>query len=415
MQGGTGAGGRKAMTDTTLPPLGLYVHLPWCVAKCPYCDFNSHTAPARLPTREYTCALLADLDHALPQLAGRRPRSIFIGGGTPSLFPAADIERLLTGIRDRLQLAADVEITLEANPGTLAAGRFRAFRDAGVNRLSLGIQSFDDTMLAALGRIHDGAGGHRAAETALAAGFDSVNLDLMYGLPGQTVAAAMADLETALALAPDHLSWYELTLEPNTVFWSRPPALPDSDTTADIEAAGSTRLRRAGYERYEVSAWARAPAQRCRHNLNYWSFGDYLGIGAGAHGKLTDAAAITREARVRAPDKYLQRAPRGAAIAERRCLSSADAAFEFLLNALRMPAGFAIADFEARTGVALAALEPALTAAQDDGLLVRTATAVRPTEPGLTYLNDLLARLDTAIERWRSGRERIARIPVAVE
>lgn len=406
--------GPERAAPCELPPLGVYVHLPWCAKKCPYCDFNSHAAPAELPAEAYVDALLADLDHALPGVQGRVPTSVFIGGGTPSLFPPDAIARLLAGLAERLALPAATEITLEANPGTVEAGRFEAFRAAGVNRLSLGIQSFADDALAALGRIHDGAAARAAAERALAAGFDSVNLDLMYGLPDQSLDAAIDDLATALALAPDHVSWYELTLEPNTVFWSRPPRLPDDDARADIEAAGADRLAAAGFSRYEISAWARAPALRCRHNLNYWHFGDYVGIGAGAHGKITDpeTGAIVREARIRSPDKFLARAPAGEAVASRRVLAPADAACEFLLNALRLPDGFPADLFAARTGLALAWLEAPMASAEADGLLVRDGGRIRPSARGLAFLNDLLLRFEAATSAWHSPRDRLARIPV---
>jgi len=402
------------MAFTSLPPLSLYVHLPWCAKKCPYCDFNSHAAPAEIPAEAYVDALLADLDQALPTVWGRPLASVFMGGGTPSLFPPAAIRRLLSAIRARFNPAPDIEITLEANPGTLEAGRFAAFREAGVNRLSLGIQSFDDAMLTALGRIHDGATAHAAAHSALAAGFDSINLDLMYGLPEQGPDAAMQDLDIALGLGPAHISWYELTLEPNTVFWSHPPRLPDTDSKADIEATGSEHLVGAGFARYEISAWARSPTERCQHNLNYWHFGDYLGIGAGAHGKLTlaEEGAIERQARVRAPDKYLERAPAGRAIASRQRLTAADAACEFLLNALRLPAGFEPALFTERTAIPLAWLEAPLAAAEADGLLIRGTDNIRPSGRGLAFLNDLLAYFEEATAAWRTGRERIARIPV---
>lgn len=402
----------------TLPPLSLYIHLPWCVQKCPYCDFNSHTAPAEIPADAYVAALTADIDHALPEVWGRSLTSVFIGGGTPSLFPPRAIARLLSNVRARFNPAPDIEVTLEANPGTLEAARFGEFRAAGINRLSVGVQSFADEMLARLGRIHDGRAARDAVEAALAAGFDSVNIDLMYGLPGQSPAAAMADLDTALELAPDHVSWYELTLEPNTVFWSRPPAdLPDTDAKADIEDAGFERLRAAGYQRYEISAWALGEQLRCQHNLNYWYFGDYLGIGAGAHGKIThpEPARIERTARVRAPASYLERSPRGEAVAHRQTLQAADAASEFLLNALRLPAGFEPDLLTERTGVPLSWLATPLAAAEADGLLERSFERIRPTPRGLQLLNDLLARFEAETATWRSGRERIARIPVVAQ
>jgi len=396
------------------PPLALYVHLPWCVRKCPYCDFNSHEARGDIPARAYVDALIADLEQELPDVWGRPLETIFIGGGTPSLFPPEEIARLLARVRAYFNPAPDIEVTLEANPGTMEAGRFAGFREAGINRLSLGVQSFDDTSLRALGRIHDGAAARAAVASALDAGFDSVNLDLMYALPGQDIAAARADLEAATAFDPAHLSWYQLTLEPNTVFWSRPPRLPDEDAQADIEAAGRTLLAAAGYSRYEVSAWARGTGWRCRHNLNYWRFGDYLGIGAGAHGKVTLPAegAIERRAKVRAPAAYLERAATAERIADRRRLSAADAAFEFLLNALRLPEGFEPPLFAERTGVPLAWLERPLADAEADGLLLRDVGAIRPTARGLDFLNDLLARFAGETEGWGRGRDAAAGIRV---
>ena len=396
------------------PPLTLYVHLPWCVKKCPYCDFNSHEAPDQPPFDAYVDALAADLEQELPDIWGRRPEAIFIGGGTPSLFPPAAIDRLLSRIRMYLNPEPDIEITLEANPGTVEAGRFAAFREAGINRLSLGVQSFDDAALSGLGRIHDGAAARAACETALAAGFERINLDLMYALPGQTVDAAMHDLDTALALGAGHVSWYQLTLEPNTVFWSRPPSLPDEDTIADIEDAGHARLTAAGFERYEVSAWARGAERYCRHNLNYWRFGDYVGIGAGAHGKLTLPArgTIERRNKVRAPHAWLERAHGPERIAHTRSLSAGDAAFEFLLNALRLPGGFTPADFDERTGVPLRWLERPLAAAEADGLIERDAHLVRPSVRGLAFHNDLLARFAAETERWGAGREAALDLPI---
>jgi oxygen-independent coproporphyrinogen-3 oxidase len=402
------------MEFDALPPLTLYVHLPWCVKKCPYCDFNSHEAPAELPFAAYIDALAADLEQELPAVWGRSIEAIFIGGGTPSLFPPWAIERLLARVRMYLNPAPDIEVTLEANPGTNEAGRFAGFREAGVNRLSLGIQSFDDTALARLGRIHDATAAQAACETALNAGFERINLDLMYGLPGQTTAGALHDLDTALALGAGHISWYQLTLEPNTVFWSYPPELPDPDAVADMEDAGQARLAAAGFERYEISAWARGPDRRCVHNANYWQFGDYLGIGAGAHGKLTRPArgAIERHQKVRAPRAWLERARGPERVAQRRTLSAGDAALEFLLNALRLPQGFAPGDFDARTGVPLCWLERPLAAAAADGLIERDADRVRPTAHGLAFHNDLLARFSAETDCWGEGRE--AALNVAV-
>lgn len=373
---------------SVLPPLALYVHLPWCVRKCPYCDFNSHEHRGPLPTGQYVDALLADLDAAQAAAQGRSLRSIFIGGGTPSLFPAAEVARLLAGIAARLPLAADAEVTLEANPGTAEADRFHGYREAGVNRLSLGVQSFDPAQLRRLGRIHDEREARRAVELAQAS-FERVNLDLMYALPEQDEAAALADARTALATGVTHLSFYQLTLEPNTVFFSRPPPLPDDDAAAAIEAAVHAELAAGGYGRYEVSAWAR-PGAECRHNLNYWWFGDYLGIGAGAHAKLSSPQGIRREARSRVPADYLRRAPTGDAVAERRELSAPDAVFEFMMNALRLPRGFPKKLFSERTGLPLAAAEPALTQALQRGLLERSRGEIRPTPLGLRFLNNLV-------------------------
>ena len=392
------------------PPLTLYVHLPWCVRKCPYCDFNSHEAPEALPAEAYVDALIADLEQELPDVWGRPLEAVFIGGGTPSLFPPAAIERLLSRVRAYFNPDPEIEITLEANPGTAEAASFAGFREAGVNRLSLGIQSFDDEMLAALGRIHDGDAARAAVERAFAAGFERVNLDLMYALPGQDVARAEQDLASAIALGTGHVSWYQLTLEPNTVFWSKPPTgLPDEDAIADMETAGHATLRGGGFERYEISAWARGAGMRCDHNLNYWYFGDYLGIGAGAHGKLTlpMTGAIERRAKIRAPQSYLEKAAGAERVAARRRLSAADAAFEFLLNALRLPGGFSPALFTERTGVPLAWLKrPA--EATERGLLEQDAEGVRPTERGLELHNDLLALFAAETESWGAGREAAA-------
>ncbi len=373
----------------TLPPLALYVHLPWCVRKCPYCDFNSHERAGSIPEADYVTALLADLDAAAPGAQGRELRSIFIGGGTPSLFSAHAIARLLEGIGQRLEVAADAEVTLEANPGTAEAERFRGFRDAGVNRLSLGIQSFQPHHLRTLGRIHDECEARDAVALALQS-FDAVNLDLMYVLPAQTVEEAVADAALATASGASHLSFYQLTIEPNTVFYSRPPTLPDEDAAAAIEEAVHARVAGVGFRRYEISAWAQA-GRECRHNLNYWRFGDYLGIGAGAHAKITWPDRIVREARTRAPADYLRRAAAGDAVAERREVTAADAAFEFMLNALRLPAGFPEKLFGERTGLALSAAEPGLSAAIGKGLVTRERGEIRPTPLGLRFLNDLTA------------------------
>jgi len=367
-----------------LPPLALYIHIPWCVRKCPYCDFNSHERAGVLPEREYLDALYRDLESSLPNIWGRRVISIFIGGGTPSLFSPESIDALLSGVRARLALAPNAEVTLEANPGTVEAGRFRGFRGAGVNRISIGVQSFDERMLAALGRIHSGGEARRAIEAA-AASFDNVNIDLMYGLPGQSAAMARADLEQALGLGLQHVSAYQLTIEPNTVFWSKPPRLPGHDLAADMQQAVEQALGAAGYEHYETSAFAR-PGRRCRHNLNYWEFGDYLGIGAGAHGKISFPDRVTRHARVKQPGEYMK----PGAPAEETTVSAAELPFEFMLNALRLVEGFEVRLFTERTGLSLSAVEEKLAEAEKKGLLERDWKRIRPTERGRHFLNELL-------------------------
>lgn len=370
------------------PPLTLYVHIPWCVRKCPYCDFNSHAADGSLPERAYVDALLADLERELPGVWGRTLQTIFIGGGTPSLFSAEAIERLLGGIRGLLPLKPGLEVTLEANPGTLEQGRFAEYRAAGVNRLSIGVQSFDAGALERLGRIHGPAEARAAAEAAHQAGFDNFNLDLMFGLPGQDMAATLDDLEQAIALQPAHLSWYQLTLEPNTLFHRFPPQLPDPDLIADMQAAGQARLADAGYTRYEVSAYAQ-DGRRCRHNLNYWQFGDYLGIGAGAHQKRTDPAAgqVERSWRLRHPRAWLEAEDR---VGDRRILAPEELVFEYMLNALRLTEGFAPADFTARTGLpwSSAAATVESLVARD---LLEAGERIRPTPLGARFLDDLVA------------------------
>jgi len=372
-----------------LPPLALYVHIPWCLRKCPYCDFNSHEARGDAPEAAYVDALLQDLEYALPSVWSRRVVSVFIGGGTPSLFSANAIDRLLAGIRARVPLSPDAEITLEANPGTFERGKFAGFRVAGVNRLSLGIQSFDPKHLAALGRVHDADEARRAAEAALAI-FGNVNFDLMYALPGQTVAQAESDVATALSFAPAHLSFYHLTLEPNTLFHRYPPPLPDEETAADIEDAIHARLDAAGYRHYETSAHAR-PGQECRHNLNYWRFGDYLGIGAGAHSKLSFADRIVRQVRYRQPKQYLEQIAEGAPLQEDHVVTRAEVGFEFMLNALRLTDGVPASLFAERTGYPLALVRHGLTAAESRGLIERDPALVRPSELGRRFLNDLQA------------------------
>jgi oxygen-independent coproporphyrinogen-3 oxidase len=372
---------------TQLPPLSLYVHLPWCLRKCPYCDFNSHEFD-ELPEQRYLDALRADLEASLPLVWGRIVQTVFIGGGTPSLFSPESIDRLLTDIRALLRLSPDAEITLEANPGTFELARFKGFREAGVNRLSLGIQSFDEHKLKALGRVHDRRQALEAA-AAVADIFETFNLDLMYALPGQDAAGLAADLAQALSFTPTHLSYYHLTIEPNTLFASRPPAgLPDDDRAADmldqIEAAASA----AGLRHYEVSAYARA-GHRSRHNLNYWQFGDYLGIGAGAHGKLSFHDRIERTARYRHPTRYMDAALAGDAIETRRRLSSADLPFEFMLNALRLTEGVSATQFAERTGLSLASISAPLARAAERGLLDPDPSVLRPSLLGARFLNDL--------------------------
>jgi len=372
-----------------LPPLSLYIHVPWCVRKCPYCDFNSHEARGALPEGEYVAALLADLESALPQVWGRPVLTVFIGGGTPSLLSVSALDALLSGVRARLPLAVDAEITLEANPGTVEAGKFRGFRSAGVNRLSLGIQSLNDRHLQALGRIHDAGEARRAAELALAT-FDNVNLDLMYGLPGQTQKGAEADIAALIALTPQHVSAYHLTIEPNTYFHRYPPAVPDDDAAAAMQEAVETRLAAAGYAHYETSAFAR-PGRQGRHNLNYWNFGDYLGIGAGAHSKISFKNNILRYSCARQPKAYLTQLAAGSAVSERRELSVAELPGEFMMNALRLNDGFELSLFADRTGLDLTHVLPVLDQAEARGLLLRDHRSVRPTPLGRRFLNDLLA------------------------
>lgn len=372
-------------------PLTLYVHIPWCVRKCPYCDFNSHEAREPLLERAYIDALLADLEQDLPRIWGRRMESVFIGGGTPSLLSAEALDRLLSGLRARLPLRPDMEITLEANPGAVEQGRFAEFRSAGVNRLSIGVQSFNDDHLQKLGRIHDRRAAFVAAEAAHAAGLDNFNLDLMFGLPGQTVAQALADAANAVALQPAHISYYQLTIEPNTLFHQSPPTLPDEETLDAIQERVQAELVRQGYARYEVSAYARE-GRRCRHNLNYWEFGDYLGIGAGAHGKLTDPAngRIHRLWKLKHPQDYLARAGTPQGLGGDAPIQEADLPVEFLMNALRLVEGVPAALFEERTGQPLAALEPILSQVREHGLMATDPKRLQPTAAGLRFLNNLL-------------------------
>lgn len=371
-----------------LPPLSLYIHVPWCVRKCPYCDFNSHEVRGAAPEERYVSALIADLEQTLPEVWGRRVYTVFFGGGTPSLLSAQAVDSILGAVRARLSLATDAEITLEANPGTVEAEKFRDFRAAGINRLSLGIQSFDSRHLKVLGRIHDEAEAHRAIDVAREH-FDNVNLDLMYALPGQSVAEARADIERALAYRPPHLSAYHLTIEPNTYFHRFPPRLPDDDIAAQMQEAVEDALRSAGYRHYETSAFAR-PGKQSRHNLNYWTFGDYLGIGAGAHSKLSFPERIARAMRIKHPERYMEGAERGVAVQERHDVAVGEIGFEFMMNALRLTEGFAVRLFEERAGVPLTAVMERLDAAERRGLIERDHARVAPTPLGRRFLNDLL-------------------------
>jgi oxygen-independent coproporphyrinogen-3 oxidase len=395
------------------PPLALYVHLPWCVRKCPYCDFNSHAVPAAgLPERAYLAALLEDLDYAARDCEGRELVSVFFGGGTPSLFAAESIGRILERAGSLFRPAVDLEVTLEANPGTVERGRFADYRAAGVTRVSLGAQSFDDERLAALGRIHSSRETRVAVEELRAAGLDNFNLDLMYALPQQSIEGALADLEQALGLGPAHVSHYQLTLEPGTAFERRPPTLPDDETAFAMQEASASRLAAAGLRQYEVSAWA-PPGRECRHNLNYWHFGDYLGIGAGAHGKRTDplAGVVWRTARVRNPGRYLAAPAPEARLEDIRRVGAEDLAFEFFLNALRLVDGFNASGFESRTGLRWSAAAGPVAEAESRGLL-RAEPPDRwvPTALGRRFLNDLQALFlpDTATLTANTGREGLA-------
>ena len=371
------------------PPLGLYIHLPWCVQKCPYCDFNSHAADS-VPESDYVDALLDDLAQDLPLVWGRRIETLFIGGGTPSLFSAEAIDRLLSGVRALINFAPMIEITLESNPGSADAANYRGYREAGVNRLSIGVQSFADAQLTRLGRVHDSREALHAFELARAAGFDNINIDLMFALPEQDVDAALGDIDQALALAPEHLSHYQLTLEPNTLFHHQPPSgLPDNDRCHDLQLACQQRLAENGYVQYEVSAFARDGLES-RHNLNYWCFGDYLGIGAGAHGKITlpGENRILRRQRTRHPRVYLQQQGESR-IARSVELDEGDRCFEFMLNALRLRRGFAPNLFHDNTGLGLERVLPTLKRAQDKGLLHFDSQKIVPSELGYRHLNSL--------------------------
>ena len=375
----------------SLPPLSLYIHFPWCVRKCPYCDFNSHEwrgpDDARAVQDAYIDALFADLEASLPLIWGRTVHTIFFGGGTPSLFSPEAIDRLVSGLRARLPLSADAEITLEANPGTFEKDRFRAFRQAGITRLSIGVQSFNDAHLKALGRVHDRAQALAAVNEA-AQVFDTFNLDLMYALPGQTLAQLSEDVDTALSFAPPHLSIYHLTIEPNTLFAKHPPVLPEEDDAFAMMDRITERTAAAGLGRYEVSAFAK-PGHACAHNLNYWQFGDYLGIGAGAHSKLSFAHRIVRQVRYREPQLYMKQAMQAQPVTQSEEVSRVDLPFEFMLNALRLKDGFALQDYMARTGLAMTSLQKGLQEAQRLGLIDRDLARVWPTPKGFDFLSDL--------------------------
>jgi putative oxygen-independent coproporphyrinogen III oxidase len=372
------------------PPLSLYVHIPWCVRKCPYCDFNSHEQRGEIPEGEYVAALVADLEASLPDVWGRRVTSIFIGGGTPSLFKPSSIDHLLTAIRTRIPVNAEAEITMEANPGTFEAERFRGYHEAGINRLSIGVQSFDDAKLAAIGRIHGGDEARRAVESALEV-FGNVNVDLMYALPAQSAEESAADVGEAIARGAPHISAYHLTLEPGTPFHRNPPAVPDHDRAADMQDALEAAFANGGYEHYETSAFAKA-GFRSRHNLNYWNFGDYLGIGAGAHAKITSLQRVRREMRIRQPDAYMRASLSGKPMREARDVDEAELPFEFMLNALRLVEGFPVALFTERTGLSILAVEAQMAEAERIGLIERDHEWIRPTPKGRRFLNELLER-----------------------
>lgn len=372
-------------------PLSLYIHVPWCISKCPYCDFNSHNAPKQLDEQTYIQALLTDLESELPHIWGRRLQSIFIGGGTPSLFSAQSFDTLLSGIRSLIPFRPNIEITLEANPGTFEQERFKDFRETGINRLSIGIQSFHAEHLKALGRVHSQAEALQAADIARYAGFDNFNLDLMFGLPKQTLAQALQDLDQAIALKPTHLSWYQLTLEPNTVFYKYPPAVPDDDYIAEIQIAGQEHLLHSYYTQYEVSAYAQAGKQ-CFHNRNYWEFGDYLAIGAGAHGKVTNSTtqSITRYQKYRQPKQYIQQAQQGQARSHTQTLEANDLGFEFMLNALRLKKGVDLNLFTQRTFLPKATIEAPIEQGIQQGLLKLEGNILSSTEQGWIFLNEAL-------------------------
>jgi oxygen-independent coproporphyrinogen-3 oxidase len=374
------------------PPLSLYIHVPWCVRKCPYCDFNSHAIKDELPQEQYLEALLRDLEQDLPRVWGRRVQGVFIGGGTPSVLSPEFFDRLFSALRALLMFSPNAEITMEANPGTTDYAKFRGFREAGINRLSMGVQSFNDQHLRALGRIHSSAEVVGAFDAARKAGFTNINLDVMFGLPGQTVAQGLSDIEQALQLQPEHLSYYQLTIEPNTLFHAQPPALPDDDYSWEIQHEAQQRLADDGFAQYEISAYAR-PGRQCSHNRNYWEFGDYLGIGAGAHGKLTDVnqQKVTRSIKEKHPREYLNKASKEGVIISEQVLSRNDLAIEFMMNALRLSDGFPVALFRERTGLPITVVEEPLRRAEQQEMILWTLDSIKPTEQGRLFLNDLLA------------------------
>jgi len=376
---------------TALPPLSLYIHVPWCIRKCPYCDFNSHKSPDQLPEQEYIDALIRDLEQEVPSIWGRTIQTIFIGGGTPSLFSAEAYDRLFSSLRALLPISHNAEITLEANPGTFEQHRFADYLSLGINRLSIGIQSFNDDSLQALGRIHDGKQAIKAVETAHKVGFENFNLDLMFGLPHQTAKTAQEDIETAIALEPTHLSYYQLTIEPNTLFHQQPPTLPDDDPIIDWQLDSQRRMAKGGYEQYEVSAYAKKDRQ-CRHNINYWQFGDYLGIGAGAHGKISDAAqqSITRRSKQKQPQAYIESAGTEKSVLTNEIITSKDIGFEFMLNALRLTEGFSTPLFYQHAGLPISHIDKALQQAEQQGLIRWDIHRIKPTEKGQRYLNNLI-------------------------
>jgi len=378
-------------TSIPVPPLSLYIHIPWCIRKCPYCDFNSHEIRDNFPEKDYIKALLADIEHDLQHVLHRPISSIFIGGGTPGLFSADSFDALFSGLRQQLSFDHDLEITLEVNPGAIEEGKFSDFHAAGINRLSIGVQSFNDDMLGKLGRIHDHRAAIKAAEAAHYAGFSHFNLDLMFGLPGQNTAMARKDLEYATSLQPGHISWYQLTLEPNTLLYQHPPSLPDDDLIWQIQEHGQDYLAKKGYQQYEISAYGHN--HQCRHNINYWEFGDYLGIGAGAHSKLStkDISQVLRQQRRRHPSDYIKQAAQRDVISSHRLLGSSDLILEFMMNVLRLNNGIHIDQFQARTGLEIDHIRKALDIAMEKELLLSTSTRIQSSARGHQYLNDLLA------------------------